>query len=119
MDQFSGKYQSFNQELNRCQQALLQSYRDRNSKVRPSPAPAYFSNYPEITTDSDLGLDRLDKIRKEAEKGGAFLKEIAKEIASFSKDLLKLDKTINDEIASFILEIEEVADKETDDRDKS
>ena len=75
LDQFSGKYQSFNQELNRCQQALLQSYRDRNSIVWHSPAPDYFSNYPEITPDSDLGLDRLDKIRKEAEKGGFFKRD--------------------------------------------
>jgi hypothetical protein len=113
LENFSKEYAQYNDSLNEAQKTLLNFYRERNSRVRPSPAPRYFSVYPEVKTDTDLPLDRLTKDREEANRADEFLKEVEKEVVAFSKTYKKLDKEVNDEFDSFIADIEDAAMKDS------
>ena len=113
LENFSKDYAQYNDSLNEAQKTLLNFYRERNSRVRPSPAPSYFSVYPEVKTDTDLPLDRLTKDREEANRADEFLKEVEEEVVAFSKTYKKLDKEVNDEFDSFIADIEDAALKDS------
>jgi hypothetical protein len=114
LEKFSREYGHYIASLYEAQKTLLQSYREKNTKIRPSPPPSYFTTYPNIEADGSLPLDRLPKMRSEAEKADEFLNEIEKEVANFSKNIRKLDSVVNEEINSFITLIEEEAALEVD-----
>jgi hypothetical protein len=110
LEQFASEYGRFNNDLKEDQYSLLKIYREKNVKVRSTPQPEYFSKFPEPQTDSGLPVDNLERDRKVASGSDKYLSELEEIASTFSKNLLNLDRSINDEIDAFISNLEQEAD---------
>ena len=110
LDQFAREYNRFNTSLKEDQYSLLKIYREKNVKVRSTPQPEYFSQFPKLQTDSDLPMVNLERDRKVASGSDKYLSEIEEIVSTFSKNFLNLSRFINDEIDAFISNLEQEAD---------
>ena len=94
-------------ELRSSCHTLLNQYRTENQKIRSSPAPSYFQDYPPIDVDDRLPESDIDRHKKRLSTIGSELSEIEKQASDVMQQLKDVNADALKGCESFFKTIEE------------